>query len=140
LLVRDGARVGLVRRGAWRRRKSIVGNPALIKAYDEGIPANGKPVPDGAAFAKIEWAKARDGHSPYGAFVPGPLAEVAFMMKDSKRFPKTDGWGYATFQYDTATDTWTVKHDSPEFVYACHGCHTVRESARFRVYGLPPKH
>ena len=56
--------------------KSIVGNPVLIKAYSEGFPANGKPVPDGAAFAKIEWAKARDRHSPYGAFVPGPLSEV----------------------------------------------------------------
>jgi len=111
--------------------KSIVGNPVLIKAYSEGFPANGKSVPDGAAFAKIEWAKARDRHSPYGAFVPGPLAEVGFMIKDSRHFPKTDGWGYATFQYDTATDTWSAKGDSPEFVNACHGCHTVVRARDF---------
>jgi hypothetical protein len=111
--------------------KSIVGNSVLIEAYNEGIPANGKPVPDGAAFAKIEWAKARDRHSPYSAFVPGPLAEVGFMIKDSTRFSKTDGWGYATFQYDTTTDTWTAKHDSPDFVHSCHGCHTVVKSRDF---------
>ena len=119
--------------------KSIVGNPVLIKAYSEGFPANGKSVPDGAAFAKIEWAKARDRHSPYGAFVPGPLAEVGFMIKDSKRFPKTDGWGYATFQYDTATDTWSAKGDSPEFVNACHGCHTVVKARDFVFTDYPKR-
>lgn len=119
--------------------KSIVGNPVLIKAYNEGFPTNGKPVPDGAAFAKIEWAKARDSHSPYGAFVPGALAEVGFMMKDSKRFAKTDGWGYATFQYDTATDTWKAKGDNPEFVNACHGCHTVVKARDFVFTDYPKR-
>ena len=35
--------------------KAILGNPAMIGAYRDGIPANGKSVPDGAAMAKIEW-------------------------------------------------------------------------------------
>src|SRR5262245_52388168 len=34
----------------------IRGNPAMIAAYRGGIPANGKPVPDGAKMAKIHWA------------------------------------------------------------------------------------
>src|SRR5262245_64045493 len=34
----------------------ILGNPAMIDAYRTGIPANGKPVPDGAKMAKIHWA------------------------------------------------------------------------------------
>ena len=34
----------------------ILGNPAMIRAYEAGIPANGKPVPDGAKMAKIHWA------------------------------------------------------------------------------------
>ena len=34
----------------------ILGNPAMINAYRAGIPANGKPVPDGAKMAKIHWA------------------------------------------------------------------------------------
>ncbi len=33
----------------------ILGNPAMINAYQAGIPGNGKPVPDGAKMAKIHW-------------------------------------------------------------------------------------
>ena len=31
----------------------ILGNPAMIQAFEAGIPTNGKPVPDGAKMAKI---------------------------------------------------------------------------------------
>ena len=40
--------------------KGILGNPAMIQAYRDGIPANGTAVPDGAVLAKIEWLKDRD--------------------------------------------------------------------------------
>src|SRR5262245_5984650 len=100
--------------------KSILGNPVLIKAYGNGIPANGQPVPDGAMFAKIEWAKARNTGAPYGVTIPGNLAEVAFMVKDSKRFPAMNGWGYATFQYDSTSDTWKAKSDVGATCHACH--------------------
>ena len=113
--------------------------PGVDQGVQGGHSRQRKPVPDGAAFAKIEWAKARDAHAPYGAFVPGPLAEVAFMMKDSKRFPKTNGWGYATFQYDAASDTWTAKGDNPEFVNTCHGCHTVVKARDFVFTGYPKR-
>ena len=33
----------------------IVGNPAMIDAYKQGVPGNGKPFPDGAKMAKIHW-------------------------------------------------------------------------------------
>src|SRR5215472_14804372 len=33
----------------------IMGNPAMIGAYKEGVPDNGKPFPDGAKMAKIHW-------------------------------------------------------------------------------------
>src|SRR5436190_512777 len=33
----------------------ILGNPPMIDAYRAGIPANGRPVPDGAKIAKIHW-------------------------------------------------------------------------------------
>src|SRR5829696_10590694 len=79
--------------------KAILGNATMIKAYRDGIPANGTAVPDGAAMAKIEWLK---GHNdvPYGVTIPAVQTEVSFMVKDSKRFPDTNGWGYATFEYD----------------------------------------
>ncbi len=111
--------------------KSILGNPTMIKAYAEGIPAKDKPVPDGAAMVKIEWQKARDPESPYGATVPGALTEVAFMLKDSQRFRETNGWGYATFKYDAATDNWKAFGDSPEFAKTCHSCHTAVKDRDF---------
>ena len=82
----------------------ILGNPAMIDAYRAGIPANGKPVPNGAKMAKIHWTAKPNEFFP-DATVPGKLANVDFMVKDSKRFADSGGWGYAVFDYDTASDT-----------------------------------
>ena len=79
--------------------KAILGNATMIQAYRDGIPANGTAVPDGAVLAKIEWLQDRD-EKPYGVTVSGTQTEMSFMVKDSKRFPDTNGWGYATFVYD----------------------------------------
>jgi hypothetical protein len=118
--------------------KSVLGNAAAIKMYGDGIPANGKPVPDGAVFVKIEWQKHHE-VSAYGLTAPGRLAEVAFMVKDSKRFPGTDGWGYATMVPDEATGTWKAKGDSPAFGKAeCHACHTIVK-ARDYLFTTYPK-
>lgn len=116
--------------------KSIVGNPVMIKAYGDGIPANGKPVPDGAMIAKIEWAKSRNTSAPYGVTVPGPLAEVSFMVKDSKRFPDTNGWGYAKLKYDAASRTFVpLKIEASETRTLCHNCHVSgAKAARDFVY------
>ena len=82
----------------------ILGNPAMIDAYRAGIPGNGKPVPDGAKMAKIHWAPKPNEFFP-DATVPGKLVNVDFMVKDSKRFADSGGWGYAVFDYDAASDT-----------------------------------
>ena len=82
----------------------ILGNPAMIDAYQAGIPGNGKPVPDGAKMAKIHWAPKPNEFFPE-ATVPGKLVNVDFMVKDSKRFADSGGWGYAVFDYDAASDT-----------------------------------
>lgn len=114
--------------------KAILGNPTMIQAYRDGIPANGKRVPDGAAFAKIEWLKERDPASPYAVTVPGRQTEVSFMLKDSRRFPDTDGWGYATFQYDAASDTFRPSTGNASFARGCHGCHTAGAKAHDFVF------
>ena len=111
--------------------KAILGNPVMIKAYSEGIPGNGKPVPDGAVMAKIEWAKKKTTAPPYPATLPGGLSEVSFMVKDSKRFPRTNGWGYATFKYDKASGNWEPFGDSPSFANKCHACHTIVQARDF---------
>ena len=117
--------------------KAILGNPAMIKAYRDGIPANGQPVPDGAAMAKVEWLKSTDDNSPYEVTVPGAQTEVAFMMKDAKRFPDTNGWGYATFQPDPSSGAFKphAGHKDASFAKSCHGCHTTGATkARDFVY------
>jgi hypothetical protein len=53
------------------------------------------------------------------------------MLKDSKRFPKTNGWGYATFRYDAASDTFKAFGDDPAFVNTCHACHTIVKARDF---------
>lgn len=82
----------------------ILGNPAMIAAYQAGIPANGKPVPDGAKMAKVHWKPKQNAFFPDSA-VPGGLLNVDFMEKDSKRFADSGGWGYAVFDYDASSDT-----------------------------------
>ena len=84
----------------------ILGNPAMIEAYQAGIPGNGKPVPDGAKMAKIHW-KPKPNEFFAEATVPGELLNVDFMMKDSKRFADSGGWGWAVFDYNAASDTFT---------------------------------
>jgi Cytochrome P460 len=83
-----------------------LGNPAMIEAYQAGIPANGKPVPDGAKMAKIHWIPKPNAFFPE-ATVPGNLLNVDFMVKDSKRFADSGGWGYAVFDYNAESDTFT---------------------------------
>jgi hypothetical protein len=84
----------------------ILGNPAMIDAYRAGIPGNGKPVPDGARMAKIHWIPKQNEFFP-DATVPGKLLNVDFMVKDSKRFADSGGWGWAVFDYDAAANKFT---------------------------------
>jgi hypothetical protein len=84
----------------------ILGNPAMIDAYRAGIPGNGKPVPDGAKMAKVHWTPKPNEFFP-NATVPGSLLNVDFMVKDSKRFADSGGWGYAVFDYSAGSDTFT---------------------------------
>jgi len=82
----------------------ILGNPAMIRAYQAGIPGSGKPVPDGAKMAKIHWTSKQNKFFPETA-VPEKLMNVDFMVKDSKRFADSGGWGYAVFDYDGVSNT-----------------------------------
>ncbi len=85
---------------------AILANSAMIDAYRAGIPANGKPVPDGAKMAKIHWKPKANEFFPE-ATVPEELLNVDFMVKDSKRFADSGGWGYAVFDYQAASSTFT---------------------------------
>ncbi len=104
--------------------KTILANPTMIAAYKSGIPGNGKPFPEGSKVVKIEWAKKKNPVSPYFVETPGTLKSLAFIEKDSKRFPGTHGWAYAAWVNDPATDA--LKPEAPlsasghQCGYACH--------------------
>jgi len=60
----------------------------------DGVPGNGKPFPDGSKMAKIHWTpKKLETFS--AATVPGTQHDVDFMVRDSKRFKDSGGWGWA---------------------------------------------
>jgi hypothetical protein len=87
----------------------ILADPVMIKAYRSGIPGNGKPFPDGSKIVKLEWRPKKLTNPPFSATTPdtvaGDLTEVEFIMKDSKKFADTHGWGYAMFDYNAAAGT-----------------------------------
>src|SRR6476646_4942687 len=85
---------------------AILANPVMIKAYESGVPGNGKPFPDGSKMAKVHWNPKKMDVFP-AATVPGTQHDVDFMVKDSKRFADSGGWGYAVFDYDAASATFT---------------------------------
>ena len=116
--------------------KAILGNPIMIKAYQDGFPGNGKPVPDGAMMAKIEWLKATDDAAPYQVTVPGAQTEVAFMVKDATRFADTNGWGYVTLEYEAASNRYKphAGQGRPAFARACDACHTAGAKTTDFVY------
>ena len=108
----------------------ILGNPAMIAAYKAGIPANGKPVPDGARMAKIHWIPKKVETEPGQPLVPDTLHDVDFMVKDSKRFADSGGWGYGEFEYDAASSTFRVGTTSDQppqgnDAKCGFGCHTI---------------
>jgi Cytochrome P460 len=107
----------------------ILANPEMINAYQSGIPGNGKPFPDGSKMAKIHWNPKMNQTFP-GTTVPASLHDVDFMVKDSKRFADSGGWGWAVFNYDAASDTFmpgTLADEPPQGNDAKCGlaCHTI---------------
>ena len=108
---------------------AILANPVMINAYKSGIPGNGKPFPDGSQMAKIHWNPKKMEAFPT-ATVPGSLHDVDFMVKDSKRFADSGGWGWGAFKYNAASDTFTPATEAdqpPQANDAKCGlaCHTI---------------
>ena len=107
----------------------ILANPVMIEAYRAGVPGNGKPFPDGARMAKIHWSPKKLETFP-AATVPGAQHDVDFMVKDSKRFADSGGWGWAAFEYEPASATFTpaTSADKPpqgNDAKCGFGCHTI---------------
>src|ERR1700733_660679 len=96
---------------------AILGNDVAIKAYREAK----LPYPDGTIIAALHY-----GHVPseendrvFGdpqSFFPGPQTNFKFMVKDSKKYASTGGWGFAHFDIDG-------KPGSEALLKTCAPCH-----------------
>jgi hypothetical protein len=100
--------------------KVIVANDAMIDAYRQGLPAEGKLFPEGSKIVKIEWSMKKNVNAPYPVQVPDALQAVATIEKDSKRFPDTHGWAYGNFNYSAASNSFTPQGTDAKCGYACH--------------------
>jgi len=101
--------------------KVIVANPAMVKAYKGGVPGNGQPFPQGSMIVKLQWKPEKSTEAPFAVDVPDVFKQVFVMEKDSTRFPKTGGWGYAVYNYDAAANKFSA---DPKALQDCgNTCH-----------------
>jgi hypothetical protein len=100
--------------------KVIVANPIMIKAFKAGIPGNGQPFPEGSKIAKLQWKPKKSTEAPFVVDVPDIFKQAFVMEMDTRRFPKTGGWGYAVFNYEAASDKFTADSSPVNCGTKCH--------------------
>ena len=99
--------------------RAILGNDTAIRAYRE----DKLPFPDGTIIARIAWSyvPSEENNKVFGrpqSFVPGPAPDwyLQLMVKDSKKYAATGGWGFAQFNKEgKPTDEAKLK--------TCFPCH-----------------
>ena len=121
----------------------ILANRVMIDAYRSGVPGNGKPFPDGSKTAKIAWTQKMSTDAPDPTtVVPDTLKGIGFMVRDSRRFPDSGGWGWAQFKYEAASGTftpWTSADKPPQGNDAKCGfaCHNLAKAKDFVFTAYP---
>jgi hypothetical protein len=96
--------------------RALLGNDVAIKAYREGK----LPFPDGSMIARLAWSyvPSQENNTVFGraqSFVAGAATNVQFMVKDSKKYAATGGWGFAQFKDGKPADEALLK--------TCFPCH-----------------
>ena len=96
--------------------RALLGNDVAIKAYREGK----LPFPDGTIIARLAWSyvPSEENNKVFGrsqSFVAGSATNVQFMVKDSRKYAATGGWGFAQFKDGKPADEVLLK--------TCFPCH-----------------
>lgn len=105
--------------------RAILGNDIAINAYREGK----LPFPDGAIIARLAWSHdaSEENNKVFGqaqSFVAGvPKNGVQFMVRDSKKYASTGGWGYAHFENGKSAGDSVLK--------TCFPCHAAIKDRDF---------
>ncbi len=96
--------------GSFDELRSILGNAISMKAYRDGA----LPFPDGSMLVKLAWKEVPSAEFD-GAFVPGHATTVQVMVKDSRKYASTGGWGFGQF-----IDRKPVDEAQHQTCFACH--------------------
>ena len=96
--------------------RAVLGNDVAIRAYREGK----LPFPDGTIIARLAWSyvPSEENNKVFGrpqSFVAGSPTNVQFMVKDSRKYASTGGWGFAQFKDGKPADEAMLK--------TCFPCH-----------------
>ena len=111
--------------GSLNDLRAVLGNDVAIKAYREGQ----LPFPDGAIIARLAWSyvPSEENNKAFGrpqSFVAGaPKEGVQFMVKDSKKYASTSGWGFAQFDDGKPVEEAALK--------GCFSCHEPAKASDF---------
>lgn len=107
--------------------RAVLGNDVAIKAYR----GDKLPLPDGTVIARIAWnyVPSEENNKAFGraqSFVPGAAPDwyLQFMVKDSKKYAATGGWGFAQFDKDGKPANETMHK-------ACFPCHESAQAHDF---------
>jgi hypothetical protein len=104
--------------------RAILGNDTAIKAYRE----QKLPFPDGTIIARLAWSyvPSEENNKVFGrdqSFVAGPPINLQLMVKDSKKYSTTGGWGFAQFKDGKPADEAVLK--------TCFPCHEPAKASDF---------
>ncbi|WP_028134066.1 cytochrome P460 family protein [Bradyrhizobium japonicum] len=101
--------------------RAVVGNQTAIDAYQAGK----LPFPDGTVLVKRAW-KRKQSPEFASATIPGTATTVQVMVKDSKKYASTGGWGFGRFINGKPVDE--AQHRT------CWGCHEARAKSHDYVF------
>jgi hypothetical protein len=101
--------------------RAVVGNSVAIEAYRAGV----LPFPDGTVLVKLAWKQAQSPEFE-PASVPGAATTVQVMVKDSKKYAATGGWGFGRFIDGKPVDE--AQHQT------CFACHEARVQGHDYVF------
>jgi hypothetical protein len=112
--------------------RALLGNDLAINAYRE----RKLPFPDGSIIARLAWkyVPSEENNKVFGrtqSFVAGSATNIQFMVKDSKKYAATGGWGFA--QFDT-----NGKPADNALLKTCFPCHEPVKARDFVFTGYAP--
>ena len=113
--------------GDFNQLRAQLGNDIAIKAYRQGT----LPFPDGTIIVALRWKRvpSEEDNKVFGrvqAFIAGSPVNMQVMVKDSKKYAATGGWGFGHFSTDG-------KPGAEALMKTCFPCHA-REKARDLVF------